>query len=613
MGAVIYILGVRDSDGLTALVLKIDGVDGHVVLFDEGDFPWPIDLSPATHPPTGRLPVFDETATQRDVELTPSELLVDLLDAQSSLLPYTQAANPGCLAVAADVLRYDVSGNGALDLQTATAPSVALTPTIVRGAIVVDLDTVSVLDASASTIDPVSAASGSGLLAPAVNVASSVVLDATLVLRSISRNVALLTATAAVLDPSIDMGTLTVKPQRVGASASGLAADLFLTNANDHAVDVSPLVATVLAPSAIVMEPFDRLASLVGASTSTITPTSVATGGPPASPAAAAAPASVLAPAISGEGSRAPNLVDAASAVLVPAAIVRGATSRAVEVQSASTSALNPSISHAGALAPASAIALASAVLAPNIRRSVSPAIATTSTSVLAPTIVQALIITPAVLDAAATIITPDVESPLQLVHAAIVDAASEVLAPEFVGCNRSDLVIAPATLSCAAIASGGTPVHGSIDAHFALQVQLVTAIDFTEVHDVIPSCQQNQVGLSFDLQVMNSNRQPETLEGSSILAVWLRPPSGASKRKAGQVFGDPSNGVVRYTSEPGDLHEHGEWAIQVSATLRSGAQAWSVPQVFNVEPNLGPYQPTSVGNLVRASIEVLEPTILFS
>jgi hypothetical protein len=155
--------------------------------------------------------------------------------------------------------------------------------------------------------------------------------------------------------------------------------------------------------------------------------------------------------------------------------------------------------------------------------------------------------------------------------------------------------------------------VRGPIDADFTVLVQHVTAINFTEVHDVIPTCQQNQTGLNVDLKIVNSKGDAESLAGATDLFVWLRPPSGDSKRKLGTVFGEPSNGIVRYVSEAGDLHEHGEWAIQVSVTLASGTRAWSSVQVFKVEPNLGPYQPTSVGNMVRVSIEPLEPTITFS
>lgn len=174
-------------------------------------------------------------------------------------------------------------------------------------------------------------------------------------------------------------------------------------------------------------------------------------------------------------------------------------------------------------------------------------------------------------------------------------------------------MLIEPPVLSSSASLPSCTPVIGLGAADMTIPSRVVTQIDFAQEQYVIPSCQQNQVGLVVDVPLKDSLGGPVNLTGATEIFAWLRPPSGASKRKGAVPRGEPSLGVARYTSEPADLHQHGVWAIQISATLASGLKVLSRVELFRVEPNVGPYAPTTIAPQLTGAMTMLEPTIVFS
>lgn len=611
MGSASYLLGVRDSDGVTALEIAIDRIDGHIVVFDEGGFPLPVRLFPGTLPPTGKLPVFDESETLFDVELTPILIAPDLLDVQSGLLDYSVAINPGTLTAVLAPLPIDLALSGSLAPDVLEAASSPLDPVITFSDVVVE--PAAVLDGSMSALAPTAIVGTAGVLAPDVVGAASSTLLPRLAFSTIDRPVEVLSASSAALSPTLVFGTQVIKVPVLTAPLRTQVPSLLLVDEGVRLIDLVTASMTTLVPvrsmGARVTVPDTALGAL-----GSLDPAEVGTSGPPTNPAPNTATAAPLEPVITGTGSRAPDIASGTAEPIEPAAIVHSTPAKQPAVVAGIAQALEPEIVGELVVDPADATSASASVLSPSVLVGLPVGLGEASFGALDPDVVLERVVVLEPVSASATTIRPDVDSPLEVIE---VDApaTSEMaaLTPAEVGCRGAIRQVEAPVLTMASSARRAALVDDLAAPQILLHAEFVTEIDFTEERDVEAKCQQNQVGLHIDVDIKDSRGLPLSLEGATEVYAWLRPPSGASKRKTGQVFGSPSNGVVRYTSEAGDLHEHGQWSIQISAVLEDGGRVWSSVEVFKVEPNLGPYQPTAIAPQALSVLEPLEPTISFS
>jgi len=63
----------------------------------------------------------------------------------------------------------------------------------------------------------------------------------------------------------------------------------------------------------------------------------------------------------------------------------------------------------------------------------------------------------------------------------------------------------------------------------------------------------------------------PIDLSQVSNITLTLVPPSKVSKDRTASVYGDPTDGVCRYTTIAGDIDEIGKWQSQLDVTFQIG------------------------------------------
>ncbi len=77
-------------------------------------------------------------------------------------------------------------------------------------------------------------------------------------------------------------------------------------------------------------------------------------------------------------------------------------------------------------------------------------------------------------------------------------------------------------------------------------------------------------------------------IASAETLEIYLKDPSGNVELKDGELYGDGSDGKMKYVTVVGDIDEAGVWTIQGRALWSSGTSKWaSTPDDFRVAANL--------------------------
>lgn len=97
---------------------------------------------------------------------------------------------------------------------------------------------------------------------------------------------------------------------------------------------------------------------------------------------------------------------------------------------------------------------------------------------------------------------------------------------------------------------------------------------------------QQDAIGLTFDIALVDSRGNPVDIRGATTLQIIARPPAGAVNTWTAT---ESSTGInyLRYDTVSGDLDESGLWRYQARVVFADGDDIRSSVQTFEVEENL--------------------------
>jgi len=98
-----------------------------------------------------------------------------------------------------------------------------------------------------------------------------------------------------------------------------------------------------------------------------------------------------------------------------------------------------------------------------------------------------------------------------------------------------------------------------------------------TEIH-------VGDVGTIFELTIKDDDGVVDLTSGT--VDIKIQDPGLNVDTKPGTIDGDPTTGIVRYTTVSGDIDEEGCWQIQAVVTLPGGTWSSDIQQ-FEVFPNL--------------------------
>lgn len=607
MGAAIYALVIRQETGSLGDAVDLARDQLSLIVFDVGGLPLPVDLTGL--PPSGLFPVYDELGARIDVPLTPVVISPDPVVAHAAPLAFAFAINPGTQVAHALTLTPTIKRVGILAPAVLHASSSTPAYSLLRSSLLLPAQ---IAGAAAASRTPIAAGPAGGTISPATIVGAGGTLAAVVRRGTIVRAAGLLSSSASARTPAVAFTGLAFTFKAADARSAPLKAPVFLPNT--LTILASILGAHVSGPApARAMQLLRKPANVVGASSANRTPSGVAGGGPPVGPTSASnAHSAAIAAQLVGNGNRAPTNASSSASTRTPT-MLRSAKFLPTNAIAAHAQALGFALSGQRVIAIGSVAACAAGPRGPSTRSALLPGVVVSTCSARQPVVVLVRSNSPAQLNAAALVLVPTVKSPLQLIGAPTIGEQISAQVPAFVGCTNAVLLIQPNVLPAHSLARGGSAIRDLVAAALRIDLGVSDSIDFTEEHDVIQHCQQNAVGLSIDLPLLDREGRPVSLFGVAGVMVWLRSPSGIVKLKTGTVPGEPTRGVVRYTSDAGDLHEHGTWSIQVSASFSDGSSFVSSINQFEVDPNLGPYQPTAVEPRVVAPIEPLQPAISFS
>lgn len=603
MAFVLWGLPIQRVDDTAALVPAV-GHGTHVRVFDAGDIPIDLPVTPGVggQPPTLRVYQADDTPV--DLLLAPSDIGLDVQDSPATNLEANSAVTPDTVkAEAAVVGRILIAGRRFTSYALSDAPATCLAPVIAHGTLPLPMPVVA---AAAGAIATSPAASFTGNLEPDTVAASSSPIQPRPEHGAIAKAAGLQSSTAETLTPA-QVGASTLNPSTQAALASALPAHIAITQA--HAIATSDAPSSALAP-ARAMGTAKRTPDLNASTAAVLAPAAVATGGPPTFPIVTNAPAEPLAPTRSGTGSRAAELETSSSSALEPE-LTRGALERAAALHASNALVLAPAITHAGAIAPDLLSSSASQPSLEKVGMLLRPANLASEASPSTPAIAGTGAIAPAVHASNASPITPSVDSPWQHSEPDMASAIAAVLEP--FARRFEALVLTPATATSTAAARRATPVEDLQPADVVLEAVIEDHVDYTQEHGTMLTVQQSTAGIKIDMPMRNSAGGPLDLEGATQVYMWLRPPSGTPKRRSAMVLGETTLGIVRYLTGPADFHEHGVWGVQVGLVLANGEPAWSSVRDLRVVPNIGPYGPQSSSPHATATAGALQPSIVFS
>ncbi len=93
-------------------------------------------------------------------------------------------------------------------------------------------------------------------------------------------------------------------------------------------------------------------------------------------------------------------------------------------------------------------------------------------------------------------------------------------------------------------------------------------------------------VGTVFKLTIKDQAGAIVNISGASTKVVRFRKPDATVVEKAGALYSDGTDGILKYTTIAGDLDKGGSWSIQAKVVLASGTW-YSTTAEFVVETNL--------------------------
>lgn len=99
---------------------------------------------------------------------------------------------------------------------------------------------------------------------------------------------------------------------------------------------------------------------------------------------------------------------------------------------------------------------------------------------------------------------------------------------------------------------------------------------------------QQNQIGMPIQVAITDSlTGLARDLTGATITYVFLSPVN-VRTTKTGSIVGNPTNGVVVYLTQEGDLNFVGSWQFQIEIFYSSGGNTFFTgTSRINVRANL--------------------------
>lgn len=85
--------------------------------------------------------------------------------------------------------------------------------------------------------------------------------------------------------------------------------------------------------------------------------------------------------------------------------------------------------------------------------------------------------------------------------------------------------------------------------------------------------------------------KRPDTtivdLTNLNVATFVFLSPTAVRKTMTGSVYGDPTDGIVEYYTETGDLDEVGTWKTQVKLEFLDGSILYTTVDKFKVKDNI--------------------------
>lgn len=98
---------------------------------------------------------------------------------------------------------------------------------------------------------------------------------------------------------------------------------------------------------------------------------------------------------------------------------------------------------------------------------------------------------------------------------------------------------------------------------------------------------QEDSIGLILRLSLVDGDGSIISLATESTITFIFLDPSGVRTTRVGYVYGDPTLGVVGYTTVSGDFTTVGIWKYQAEIVFASGATLYTTVNKIKVKANI--------------------------
>jgi hypothetical protein len=102
-----------------------------------------------------------------------------------------------------------------------------------------------------------------------------------------------------------------------------------------------------------------------------------------------------------------------------------------------------------------------------------------------------------------------------------------------------------------------------------------------------VDTIQQGSAKVTFTVSLTDPDGAPVDLTNAATCTFVFASPGGARTTHAGAVSGNPTAGVVAYTTAAGVLDEPGRWKVQVEVVFDDASEYFSAVGKFKVKANL--------------------------